>query len=482
MHFTPRHFRRLQLIAVLWLGATGAVAQTTDRTEPVIVQLPESARFEFAGYYAAQAQGYFKAEGLEVEIRPGSMGVRPVAEVTGGAAQYGVEASALIVARLRGAPVVLVASLFQHSSLALAVLSKSGISMPADLQGKRVALDPHGSTPEIQAMLMAGGMTPVQYTLVPDEWGMGEIETGAAEAMVVNTWQAEQEFKSRGVNVQLIRPSDYGVDFYGDSLFTSETEARLNPERVEAMRRAILRGWHHALENPDEIIRWMLANLPNPTGAMTESRLRAEAVETTALINANLISIGHVNAERWNRLAELVVRTGLAPNDRRLKGFIYTGPIHQIPVWGKWLFGVFGLAVALHQAMQPPVGEEGEESERHRQAKNAKEPFAPDGDLVNGPGINKSFQASAIRCQPGAYHQFGQPVPTLGIDVPDADEIRVDQRGGLDRFRPQPRFRHRSGGVGQVGQHPTDDLIGVFQRMVPAAQDGPAHGFHPLRI
>ena len=139
----------------------------------------------------------FHEEGLEVEIRPGGMGIRPVAEVTGGAAQYGVEASALIVARLRGAPVVLVAAIFQHSSLALAVLRQSGISMPADLQGKRVALDPHGSTPEIQAMLVAGGMAPVQYTPVPDQWGVDEIETGAAEAMVVNTGRPSRT-SSRG--------------------------------------------------------------------------------------------------------------------------------------------------------------------------------------------------------------------------------------------------------------------------------------------
>jgi PAS domain S-box-containing protein len=346
MLFNRRLFRNFSLIASLGLGAA-AVAQTQANSSHVVLQLPESARFEFAGYYAAQAQGYFKAEGLAVEIRPGTIGVRPVAEVTGGAAQYGVEASALLVARLRGAPVVLVSSLFQHSSLALAVLGQSGIALPRDLENKRVALDPHGSTPEIQAMLMAGGMPPVHYTAVPDQWGVGEIETGAAEAMVINTWQAEQDFKPRGVTVQLIRPSDYGIDFYGDCLFTSEAEARNNSERVEAMRRAVLLGWRFALENPDAIIRWMLANPPDAAGAMTEARLRAEAVETAALINANLIDIGHINPERWNHLSALVVRTGLAPDAQRLRGFIFLRPANQIPVWGKWLFGIFGLGVGL---------------------------------------------------------------------------------------------------------------------------------------
>jgi len=347
MPLIERHFRWFRLLAGLMLGAVPALAESNDGKDRVVLQLPEAAQFEFAGYYAALAQGYFHDERLNVEIRPGSMGVRPVAEVTGGAAQYGVEASALIVARLRGAPVVLVSSIFQHSSLALAVLRQSGIAMPADLQGKRVALDPHGSTPEIQAMLIAGGMAPVQYTPVPDQWGVGEIETGAAEAMVVNTWQAEQDFKPRGVNIQLIRPSDYGIDFYGDSFFTSEVEARDHPERVEAMRRAILRGWQHALAEPGTMIQWLLANQSDPTGAMTEARLRAQAVETAALINANLISIGHINSERWNRLADLVVRTGLAPNKQKLRGFFFLEPINQVPVWAKLLFAIFGLGLAL---------------------------------------------------------------------------------------------------------------------------------------
>ena len=342
-----RHIRLLRVVAGLISGTAALEAHAAGDKERVVLQLPEAAQFEFAGYYAAQAQGYFHDEGLDVAIRPGGMGVRPVAEVTGGAAQYGVEASALIVARLRGAPVVVVSAIFQHSSLALAVLRQSGIAMPGDLEGKRVALDPHGSTPEIQAMLYAGGIKPVQYTQVPDQWGVGEIETGAAEAMVINTWQAEQDFKPRGVNIQLLRPSDYGIDFYGDCLFTTETEARRNPDRVEAMRRAILRGWKYAIENPENIIQWLLANEPDPTGGRTESRLRTEATETAALINANLISIGHINPERWSRLAELVVRSGLAPDTQRLRGFIYLGPVNPIPFWGKLLFAIVGLGVAL---------------------------------------------------------------------------------------------------------------------------------------
>jgi PAS domain S-box-containing protein len=347
MPFPVRHLRLIVFLFALGPGLAPASTAAEDKSTTIVLQLPDTAQFEFAGYYAAEAQGYFQEEGLAVTLRLGGAGLRPVAEVTGGAAQYGVEASALLVARLRGAPVVLVSSIFQHSSVALAVLSKTGMAMPADLAGKRVALDPHGSTPEIQAMLYAGGIAPVQYTPVPNQWGVSEIETGTADAMVINSWQAEQDFKSRGMKVQLIRPSDYGVDFYGDNLFTSETEARENPERVEAMRRAVLRGWHYALENPDEIIRWMLAHQADHLGPLDEPRLQAEAAETSGLINANLISIGHVNPERWSRLANLVVRSGLAPDARRLQGFIFLGPVDQWPRWGKWLFGVLALVLAL---------------------------------------------------------------------------------------------------------------------------------------
>ncbi|OOV86856.1 ABC transporter substrate-binding protein [Oceanospirillum linum] len=49
-------------------------AQTVQK---VILQLPWTHQFEFAGFYAAQENGFFAQEGLDVEIRPGKQNRTP---------------------------------------------------------------------------------------------------------------------------------------------------------------------------------------------------------------------------------------------------------------------------------------------------------------------------------------------------------------------------------------------------------------------
>ncbi|MDP0971489.1 ABC transporter substrate-binding protein, partial [Klebsiella pneumoniae] len=62
----------------------------------------------------------------------------------------------------------------------------------------------------------------------------------------------------RGVDYNIISPVTYGIDFYSDILFTSQAEIDENPQRVEAFRRATLRGWRYAMDNPEQIIDLLL--------------------------------------------------------------------------------------------------------------------------------------------------------------------------------------------------------------------------------
>lgn len=121
-------FRHLACVAVMML-AGAAAAQPADR---VRLQLKWTHQFQFAGYYAALAQGYYREAGLEVELVEAQPGRDPTAEVLAGRAQYGVGNSDLLLFRHRGEPVVLLAAVFQHSPMVLLVRGASGVT---DLQG-----------------------------------------------------------------------------------------------------------------------------------------------------------------------------------------------------------------------------------------------------------------------------------------------------------------------------------------------------------
>src|SRR5690606_706939 len=97
------------------------------------------------------------------------------------------------------------------------------------------------------------------------------------------------EYAKRGYETTQIEPSDYGVDFYGDILFTSEYETINNPERVEKFKKASLKGWEYALQHPQEIIDYILLLPGVKERGVDRQMLEAEFAILEDLIRPNLV-------------------------------------------------------------------------------------------------------------------------------------------------------------------------------------------------
>ena len=223
----------------------------------------------------------------------------------------------------------------------------SGIATPADLIGKRIAMSPNLQYAEFHAMLKVEGLKPDQYTQVDDVWGRNELLDGTADAMPVYLPDILPPAEQPGFKYKLIRPADYGVDFYGDCLFTSEQELAANPRRAAAMLKAVRNGWAYALAHQAEMIDWILTDplLREQRRDLSRASLQREAAATVPLILPDLVEIGHMNPGRWRRMADLLVATGWAKSTERLDGFVYTPALERTPDWVRWLFGILGLAV-----------------------------------------------------------------------------------------------------------------------------------------
>ena len=124
--------RAFALLALLLPGLTVAVQRPL---EVIDFQLRWKHQFQFAGYYAAIAQGYYREEGLDVRLHEGGPNVTPVEEVLSGRAQYGEANSELLYARLHGKPLVALAVIFQHSPSVLVARTDQGVRTVHDLIG-----------------------------------------------------------------------------------------------------------------------------------------------------------------------------------------------------------------------------------------------------------------------------------------------------------------------------------------------------------
>jgi diguanylate cyclase (GGDEF)-like protein len=288
--------------------------------EPIHLQLRWHHQFQFAGYYAAIEQGYYREAGLDVVIHPGSPGVTPVAEVLTGRAHYGVANSELLLQRLRGQPLVALASIFQHSSSILLSRKERCATTPHDLIGRKVMLMDRQVDADFLAMFKNEGIADSAIELLPSSYQISDLAEGKVDAF--NAYRTNEPFylTQQGIGYCVLDPRSYGVDFYSDILFTSEEELRQHPERVRAFTAASLKGWRYAMQHPEEIITLLRHKYDVPKSA---EHLRYEAETMRSLILPEVVEIGHMNPGRWEHMADTFVRVGMVRDKRWLDGFLH---------------------------------------------------------------------------------------------------------------------------------------------------------------
>ncbi|MBD3182541.1 PAS domain S-box protein, partial [Candidatus Poribacteria bacterium] len=149
--------------------------------------------------------------------------------------------------------------------------------------------------------------------------------------------------KQNGISVSIIKPQTYGIDFYGDCLYTSENELKNYPERVKRFREASLKGWEYAMSKPNEIID-IIINKYN--AKKSGEHLKYEADKMQELIMPDLIEIGHMNPGRWKHIANTYVSLGLAESEYSLEGFIYNPEPEGNYTWVYWIMGIMTLLIS----------------------------------------------------------------------------------------------------------------------------------------
>ncbi|MBV1873403.1 MAG: ABC transporter substrate-binding protein [Gammaproteobacteria bacterium] len=324
-----RHLHTLSLAKfALFLFYLIPVAATGNETEVVVLKLKWLHQFQFAGYYAAQEKGFYREAGLNVKFKIHGLDLKsPIDTVLSGEANYGVTDIGVVKERLAGKPVVVLANIFQKSPLVFIALKNSGIQGVHDLVGKQVMYTP-GLESELLAMLQVEGIPAGEVDLRHSSFKLKDLIDGHTDAYSAYATNEPYTLRKQGIPYQLITPRDYGIHFYGDSLFTSQSEIREHPERTRAFRLASLKGWKYALDHPDEIIK-LIRKKYAPKKSVPHLEFEAKAVHE--MIMPDLVSIGHVNPGRWRVIAERLVSIGLSePNYDLLNGFIFTPSPEQL--------------------------------------------------------------------------------------------------------------------------------------------------------
>jgi len=302
---TKRIFAILPVITVIVLLTLGCQAKEPEKSPTeVTVQLKWYHQAQFAGFYAADQNGYYAAEGLSVNFIEGGPEVDVPNSVLDGTAQFAVGAAdTLIVSRSEGKPLGAIAAVFRRNPLVLFTMVDSNITRPQDFIGKRLRLTPFQRS-FFTTMMDRVGISSDQYTVVCCElepFFSGDID--GSSGYLTNEVLAAQE---AGYKLNIIYPDDYGVHFYADTIFTTDNFITNKPDLVTRFLRATLKGWRWAIENPEDA--GLLALNYDPT--LSADLQVAQMLAGIPLIHTGEDQIGWMRSDVWQGMIGSLLEQG----------------------------------------------------------------------------------------------------------------------------------------------------------------------------
>ena len=316
---------------ILGLTLLSNLAQAQRIT--IKLQLKWNHQFQFAGYYAGQLKGYYRDEGIEIEILEGSKDISPIEMVNSGKADFGIFDPEILFKSSKENPLVATFATLQSTPYAILSLPESNIRRPIDLVGKRLMAYNDQGKNIFKAILLKEGIPIDKIKILPRIKDSEAIIVGQADAVITYVTSQPTRLKSMGVNPSIMKPLDYGVDFYGDVIFTRKEFADSSPEIVEAFNRATRRGWEYALNHKPRMAQYILTLPGVKERKLTEKNLLEEASELEKLILPKFVEIGHMNAGRWQNMLSTYQELGLADKSITLKGFLFESGEKKSSKW-----------------------------------------------------------------------------------------------------------------------------------------------------
>lgn len=288
------------VLAILLICTLSACdAQPAERpVDPVTVQLSWLHYGAFGGFYAADQNGLYSDENIAVSFLEGGPAFDPIDAVLAGEAEFGVaSADTLLLARAQGKPVRAIATILRRSPVVLISLDDTGITRPEDIVGKEVRMTTQ-IAPSFRAMMSRVAIPPDAYTevVLPSDlelFGSGEVPVWG---VYYNSFAVA--IQEAGHDLNFIFPEDFGVHFYGDVIFTTDTLIENKPDLVTRFLRATLSGWRFAIGEP-EAVGGMVVQYDEAADAALES---AKMSATIPLIHTGRNHIGWMQAERWQMM------------------------------------------------------------------------------------------------------------------------------------------------------------------------------------
>ena len=289
----------MKLKGIIAAAVFGLGASQTFAADDLTLQLKWVTQAQFAGYYVALENGYYKDENLDVTIKPGGPDIAPTQVLAGGGADVTVEwMPAALAAREKGLPMVNIAQPFKSSGMMLTCRKDSGVATTADFKGKTLGVWFYGNEfPFLSWMSQLGIATDGSsggVEVLRQGFNVDPILNGQAACVSTMTYNEYWQVIDAGLSADdlvTFKYEDQGVATLEDGLYVLENNLSDPAFKDKLVRfvRASMKGWKWAEDNPSDAAMIVLEY--DETGAQTEKhqvRMMGEIAKLTAGSNGSL--------------------------------------------------------------------------------------------------------------------------------------------------------------------------------------------------
>ena len=206
---------------------------------------------EFMGYFIAIDQGYYAAEGLEIEYFPGGPDVIPESTLLANRADVTLTTPDTTIKAIveQGAPFKIIGAQYQKNPIGVVSLADNPINAPKDLIGKTLAVPPVNVV-SVDAMLKLNGIAKDQVNIVPYAYDPTPLIKGEIDASIDFTTNVPFTIEQAGEKAHSFLLYDHGFTIYNDTVVVTEETLKAKRKELVAWLRASRKGWVENLADP----------------------------------------------------------------------------------------------------------------------------------------------------------------------------------------------------------------------------------------
>lgn len=234
----------------LIVNSSYAQDMTITKMRLALQWLPQA---QFAGYYVALEKGFYRKEGIDLEIINGGPDISPSQYLKDNKADFATMwLSTAIQKRAEGLKIVNIAQMIQRSSLMLVTKKSSLIKKPEDFHNKKVSIFDGDFAIQPKALFKALNIRP---RIIPQSSSPNLFLRDGVDGVSAMWYNEYHALVSAGINEDELTSffySDYNLNFPEDGIYVTEEVYKKNPLKVCSFIKASIEGWYYAFTRPDE--------------------------------------------------------------------------------------------------------------------------------------------------------------------------------------------------------------------------------------